>query len=122
MKLHIFSKKKSVFSPHAPHIKIIAVPSIGEFQAGKSSFRFEYCRHRSRHRYIFDFNSVTLTGFCGGGGFGFILKDANHGQAVKYLAREADLRVLNHLHSLGLDDLISAVGKRRARANKQVRR
>lgn len=115
MKLHIFSSKKSVFNPYAPHIKIIAVPSIGEFQAGKSTFRFEYRRHRSRHCYVFDFNSVTLAGFCGGGGFGFILKDANYGQAVKYLAEEADLRVLNHLNSLGLNDLVSAVGKKRER-------
>ena len=115
MKLHTFRNKKSVLNPHAPFVKIITVPPFGEFQAGKSSFIFEYRRYRSRHRYIFDFNSVTLTGFCGGGGFGFILKDANHGQAEKYLAEEADLRVLNHLHSLGLNDLVSAVGKKRER-------
>ncbi len=115
MKLHTFRNKKSVLYPYAPYVKIITVPPSGEFQAGKSSFIFEYRRHRSRHRYIFDFNSVTLTGFCGGGGFGFILKNAHHGQAVRYLVRESDLRVLHHLHSLGLSHLVNAVGKSRER-------
>ena len=114
MKLHIFNRQPSVFDPYAPYIKFVSVPEPETFQTGQAKFIFHYCRPRSRNCYVFTMNDVTIGGVCGGGG-GCILKNAHHGQAVRYLVRESDLRVLHHLHSLGLSDLVNAVGKSRER-------
>ena len=114
MKLHIFNRQPSVLDPYAPYIKFVSVPEPEIFQTGQAKFVFQYCRPRSRKSYVFTMTSVSINGVCGGGG-GCILKDAHHGQAVRYLVRESDLRVLHHLHSLGLSDLVNAVGKSRER-------
>ena len=114
MKLHIFNIRPPGSDPYAPHIKFVALPEPEDFQAGQAKFIFHYCRPRSRNCYVFTMNDVTIGGVCGGGG-GCILKNAHHGQAVRYLVRESDLRVLHHLHSLGLSDLVNAVGKSRER-------
>ena len=115
MKLHIFNRQPSVSDPYAPFIKLVSVPEPEIFQTGQAKFVFQYCRPRSRNCYAFTMTSVSINRVCGGGG-GCILKDAHHGQAVRYLARESDLRVLHHLHSLGLGHLVNAVGKSRERA------
>ena len=114
MKLHIFNRQPSVFDPYAPYIKFVSVPEPETFQTGQAKFVYQYCRPRSRNCYVFTVTSVSINGVCGGGG-GCILKDAHHGQAVRYLVRESDLRVLHHLNSLGLSDLVNAVGKSRER-------
>ena len=114
MKLHIFNRQPSVSNPYAPFIKLVSVPEPEIFQTGQAKFVFQYCRPRSRNCYAFTMTSVSINRVCGGGG-GCILKDAHHGQAVRYLARESDLRVLHHLHSFGLGHLVNAVGKSRER-------
>ena len=114
MKLHIFNRQPSIFDPYAPYIKFGSVPEPEIFQTGQARFIFQYCRPRSRNCYIFTVTEVTINGVCGGGG-GCILKNGHHGQAVRYLVRESELRVLHHLHSLGLSDLVNAVSKSRER-------
>ncbi len=114
MKLHIFNRQPSVSNPYAPYIRFISVPEPEDFQRGGAKFVFHYCRPRSRHCYVFTMTDVTINGVCSVG-VGCILKDARHGQSVRYLVRESDLRVLHQLHRLGLSDLVNAVGKSRER-------
>ena len=114
MKLHTFEPQKLKSDPYPPFVNIISVPNCQDFHTGKSNFTFEYQRRRSHRSYVFMCDGVTIkTG--GYGGYQCGLHNANHGVAVKYLAYEADVRVLNQLHRLGLCSLVEAVGRHRAR-------
>ena len=115
MKLYTFDTQTFASHPYPPYTHIVSVPSRLEFQLGTSGFTFEYRRQRRHRCYTFLHDNVTIDAY-GIGGYHGGLRNCHHGLAVKYLASEADLRVLNHLYELGLGALVEAVGRHRARA------